>query len=68
MAVVKIKLEENEYDDDVRDLLIKALSNEVDFEEKRYDDPLMNEFVNLIDSEYKNMYSNLIQDIINILK
>ena len=70
MATVKIILEEHECIEEVEDSLHKALSSKVDFtlDEKRFDDPLMNELSEEVDQIYMQNYSRIIKDIVDVLK
>lgn len=68
MAHVKIFIEEGENLDDVKEALAKSLTSDSHLEDKRYDDPLMNELMDLMDDEYRKMYVGMVKEILDVLK
>ena len=70
MATVKIILEQGEMPEEVEETLIKALieKNDQAFKEQRFDDPIMNELAEEADSIYVQNYSQMIKEIIDVLK
>ena len=70
MATIKILLDSNEDEYDICEDFIKAMDSrqDVDLKNKRFDDPLMNKLVDRIDDEFHNHYTNMIKEIVDVLK
>ncbi len=70
MAIVKIITESNENPEEIEESLIKSFIEKKDqeFLDKRFDDSLMNLLAEDMDRDFKDSYSTLIKDILEILK
>lgn len=70
MATIKIIADKGECFEEIQEELVKAISakDDIALDNKQYDDPLMNQLVDINDQIFFDAYKDLVREIIDILK